>query len=83
MEKKIQKNFFGFYISAFELVPLNIRFTERIYVFSGVNLVRKTLKISDTSKKAFMGLIFFESDQKITQKHCFADLSSVSDPLTC
>ena len=30
-----------------------------------------------------MGLIFFESDQKITKKHCRADLSRVSYPLTC
>ena len=46
-------------------------------------MLTKSLKISDTPKKESMGVIFFESDQKITQKHCGADLSSVSDPLTC
>ena len=30
-----------------------------------------------------MGLIFFESDPKISQKDRRGDLSSVSDPLTC
>ena len=51
-------------------------------MLSGVNMVPKSLKICDTSKKAFMELIFLESDQKISQKHCRADLSSVSNPLT-
>ena len=46
-------------------------------------MLRKSLKISDTSKKAFMGLIFLESDQKISQNHCRSDLSSVWDPITC
>ena len=46
-------------------------------------MLTKTQKISDTSKKAFMALIFFESFQKISLKHCRADLSSVSEPLTC
>ena len=46
-------------------------------------MLTKDLKISDTSKKEFMGLIFFDSDQKILQKQWCADLSSVSDPLTC
>ena len=51
-------------------------------MLSGVNMVPKSLKICDTSKKAFMELIFLESYQKISQKHCRADLNSVSDPLT-
>ena len=46
-------------------------------------MLTKSLKISDGSKKAFIGVIFFESDQEISQKRCRADLSSVSDPLTC
>ena len=52
-------------------------------MLSGVNMVPKNLKICDTYEKAFMELIFLESDQKISQKHLRADLSSVSDPLTC
>ena len=83
MQKKIQKSFFGFYIGAFDLIALNAGFTERTYLLSSVNMVRKSLKISDTSKKAFMRLIFFGSDQKISQKYCRTDLSTVSDPLTC
>ena len=35
------------------------------------------------SKKAFMALIFFESYQKISQKHYRVNLSSFSDSLTC
>ena len=83
MQKTIQKRFFGFEITAFELVELNILFTETLYLLSGVTMLTKSLKISDTSKKAFMGLIFFEIDQKISQKQCRADLSSVSGSLTC
>ena len=41
-------------------------------------MLTKSLKISDTPKKAFMGVIFLESDQKLSQKHCRTDLSSVS-----
>ena len=52
-------------------------------MLSGVTILTKSLKISDTSKKAFMGLIFFESYQKISQKQCRADLSSVLDTSTC
>ena len=46
-------------------------------------MLTKSLKISYTSKKGFMGLILVESDQKVTQKQCRADLSGVSDSLTC
>ena len=52
-------------------------------MLSGVSMIPKSLKICDISKKALMGLIFVESDQKISEKYCGADLSSVSDPLTC
>ena len=52
-------------------------------MLSCVNMEPKSLKICDTSKKPFMGLIFLESDQKISQKQCRADLSSVSAALTC
>ena len=60
-----------------------LAFTERIYLLSGVNMVRESLKVSDTSKKVFMGPILFESDKEISQKHCRGDLTSVSNPLTC
>ena len=82
MQKTIQKSFLGFSITAFGLVALNIHFTERIYLLSGVTMLTKGLKISDISKKAFMGLIFFESEQKISQKQFRGDLSRVSDPVT-
>ena len=46
-------------------------------------MLTKSLKISDTSKKEFLDLIFFKSDQKIRQKNCRVGLSSVLDPLKC
>ena len=46
-------------------------------------MLTKSLKISDTSKKVLKGLISLENYQKISQKHCRADLSSGSDSLTC
>ena len=49
----------------------------------GVNMLTNSLKISDTTKKEFLERIFFKSDQKIWQKYCRADLSSLSDTLTC
>ena len=83
MEKKIEKIFFGSEIIAFELVALNTRFYWENILVIGCQYAKKSVKISDTSKKMLKGLISFESYQKMTQKHCRADLSSVSDPLTC
>ena len=60
-----------------------LAFTERIYLLSGVNMVRGSLKVADTSKKVFMRPIFFESDKEISQKDGRGDLTSVSNPLTC
>ena len=46
-------------------------------------MLTSNLKVSDTSKTEYFELIFFLNDQKIWQIYCRADLSSVSDPLTC
>ena len=83
MQKKIEKIFFNLEIIAFELVALNTRFTETEYLSSGVNMLTNSLKISDTTKKEFLELIFFQSDQKNWQKYCRIDFCSVSEPLTC
>ena len=83
MQKKIQKIFLVLRLLHLNWLRETLAFTERIYLLSGVNMVRKSLKMSNTSKKVIMGLIFFESNQIISQKFCRADLSSVSDPLTC
>ena len=50
---------------------------------SGVNMLTNRLQIIDTIKAEFLELIFFESDQKIWQNFCRADLTSVPDLLTC
>ena len=50
---------------------------------SSVNLLTNSLKISVTTKTEFFKLIFFQGAQKMAQKDCRADLSSVLDPLTC
>ena len=42
----------------------------------------KSLNISDTTKAEFLELVFFQSDQKIWEKYCHADLSMVSESLT-
>ena len=47
-----------------------------------MNILTKCLKIIDTTKKEFLEPIIFQSDQKIWEKYCCADLSSVSDRLT-
>ena len=46
-------------------------------------MLTKRLKILDTTKTKVLELISFQTDQKIWQKYCRADLGSVSDPLTC
>ena len=46
---------------------------------SGVNMFKNSLKISDTTKKEFLDVISFKSDEKIWQKYSRAYLS---DPLT-
>ena len=50
---------------------------------SSVNMLTNSLKISDTTKTEFFGLIFFLIDQKIWKKYWRAVLSSASNPLTC
>ena len=50
---------------------------------SGVNMLTNSLKILDATKTVFFELIFFLNDQKIWQDLSRADLSSVSNPLTC
>ena len=42
-----------------------------------------SLKISDTTKTKLFELIFSQGNQKILQKYCRADLSSVLVPLIC
>ena len=44
-------------------------------------MLTNSLKSSDTTKTEFFELIFFQSDLKIWQIYCRADLSSVSDIL--
>ena len=46
-------------------------------------MLAKRLKILDNTKAEFFELIFFQSDQQISQRYCRADLSTISDPLTC
>ena len=46
-------------------------------------MLTNSLKISDTTKTERFKLILFQSDQKIRQKYCSADLSSVLERLTC
>ena len=60
-----------------------LAFTERQNFSSGVNMLTNSLNISDTTKTKFFELIFCLSHQKIWQKYCLADLSSLSDPFTC
>ena len=50
---------------------------------SGVIMLANSLKISDTTKREFLELISFQSDQKIWQKYCRNELGSVSNTLTC
>ena len=44
---------------------------------------RKSLKILDTTETESFEEKSFQSDRKIIQKYCRADLGSVSEPLTC
>ena len=46
-------------------------------------MLANSLKISDNTKTKFFELIFFQSDQKISKRDCRADLTTLSDPLTC
>ena len=46
-------------------------------------MLTNSLKIRDNSKTEIFDLIFFQSDQKIRQKYCCADLTSVLENLAC
>ena len=83
MQKKIQKTFFDFEIIAFELVALNTPFYWEKILNIGCHMFTNNLKTSDTTKTESFELIFFQSDQKVCQKHYHGDLCSVSDTLTC
>ena len=50
---------------------------------SGVNMLRNSLKISDTTKTEFAEVVLFQIDEKIWQKYHRVDLSSLSNTLTC
>ena len=49
----------------------------------GVNMLRQSLKILDTTETQLLELVSFRSDQKIGQKYCVADLRNLSEALTC
>ena len=49
----------------------------------GVNMLTNSLKILHTTKTEFLEVIYFQTDEKMVQKHYRVDLSSLSDPLTC
>ena len=46
-------------------------------------MLRKCLKISDTTKNKFIELLFLKSHHKVWQKNCRVDLSSILDISTC
>ena len=62
MQKKIQQIFFDFEILAFELVTLTSPFYWERILASGLNMLTKILKVSDTTKTEFLELISFQSD---------------------
>ena len=83
MEEKTEKKIFKINLIAFELVALDTRFYwERTLAPSGVNMLTKSLKISDTTKTKFSEVVYFHSDQKIWEKYCRSGLSNLSDHLT-
>ena len=49
----------------------------------GVDMLSSSLNISETTKKEFLELKFFQIDKKIWQNYCRGDLESVSDDSTC
>ena len=49
----------------------------------GDNMLTKSLKISDTTKTESFEVISFQSDEKISRKYPHADLSNLSETLTC
>ena len=46
-------------------------------------MITEGLRVSDTTEAEFLELIFFQIDEKISEKYWRADLCSFSDPLTC
>ena len=65
------------------MVALATRFYWERILASGVNILTKSLKVSYTTQNDFFEVIFFQNSQKIWQKYCVADLTSLSDRLTC
>ena len=45
-------------------------------------MLTNNLKISDTTKREHLFMIYFQNNKKIRQKYCLSDVSSVLEPLT-
>ena len=84
--ESLEKNweyFFGFEIIAFEFVALKTHFYwERILVIRSQYVNKESHNCRYYWNRTFK-LKFFQSDWKIWKDYCRADLSSISDPLTC
>ena len=68
MQQKTKKTYFTFEIIASQLVTLDSRFYWRTYLWSGVNMLTNSLKISYTTKTKFFELTTFQNKQKIWEK---------------
>ena len=76
MQQEIDKIFFDFEIIAFEFVVLNNCFYwERILVIS-CQYVNKQSQDFRYYQKWIFRLIFFQSEQEISEKYCRADKNS-------
>ena len=80
--KKLAKYFWIWRQLHWNWFPQTLAFTEREYLSSDVNILTNSMKISDTTRKELFELIFLHSYQKIWQKCCLEDLSSVLEPST-
>ena len=83
MQKKLQKTFFYLEIFASELVGLNTGLYWETIILISCQYANKLSQGFSTTKIAYLRLIFFPSDKKMWQNHFRADLSNLSDLLTC
>ena len=83
MKKKNSEKIFWFGDNCIRIRCLNHSFLLTEYLFSVENMLKNSVKITDTTKTEYLELISFQSDQKIWEKFCRGDSCSVSDHLTC
>ena len=63
MQQKNQKKFFVIYIITFKFIAVNYAILQREYLWSAVNMLRNSARISDITKRGIFQLYLPQSGE--------------------